>query len=598
MNENEKKEFAPEVEETLTEEVIEEAVEAAEEAAEVVEEAAEDVAEETAAEEDAEDAALAAAILENGGKEKKPKKEKKSAKAKKPFNKRKFRFGSMATVLTVVVVVALVLVSVIGDLLNDRFPVNLDLTAEKTYTFSENSEKVAELVNQDVEIVVFMAEDTFKSPNNGNEIDVVFKQFYEFTNRYESLTDGKVKTLYLDPTNNPTVYSPYEEYGIEDQYSFLMRTEDRYRVISLSDLYESEYDYYNYTETITGSKVENVLASNLQYLCRQEVTTVTILVGHDEYEGAVTGVTEVLEANGYEVTQQDYTSAKELPETTKALVIAAPSKDFSADEIKRMRTWLNNDDAYGRHLMVLLHPTADCPNLYDFLKEEYFIEVADNVVVETDLSNVFAGYSSPSYYTFADLEDSDYSADLSGRLIFPTSRQIIPLRENNTDYAEYVVPLVSFSDSAKLNPIAREDEKNEDVSTEEEDTFTDTEKAELVDPDGTAYGALMSVYDSYNNDLQQSVSSYVLVSGSADFLTSGWRNYTSNAVNEAFFLNTVNTVLGNENSIVISTRSLESETLEFDGVVSLVVGLGVFTVGIPVVMLIICLVVFIKRRHL
>lgn len=46
---------------------------------------------------------------------------------------RKFRYGTLSTVLTLVVVAAVVLVNVVASLLNDRYPLNLDLTSDKDY---------------------------------------------------------------------------------------------------------------------------------------------------------------------------------------------------------------------------------------------------------------------------------------------------------------------------------------------------------------------------------------------------------------------------------------------------------------------------------
>ena len=568
MNENEKKDLVPQAEEPVTESVADTAAQDMEnEIAAPVEEAAQETVE------------------ENGGKEKTAKKGNASKRLR--FNTRKLRFGSMATVLTVVLVAALVLVSVVGDVLNDRYPLSIDLTADKTYTFSEKSEKVAELVDRDIEIVVFMDEDVFQNPSTEyKELDVVIKQFYEFTKKYNSLTDGKVKVTYLDPTNNPTVYAPYEKYGVEDSNSILMIAGDRYRTVALDSLYEIEQTYYS--SEITASNVESILAANLQYLCRKEITTVAILTGHNEYSGAIDGATELLETNGYEVKQHDYTTAAELPETTTALVIAAPSKDYSEDEIQRMRTWLNNEDAYGRHLIVLLHPTASCPNLYDFLREEYYIEVGENLVLETELENVFAGFSTPSDYTYTSLLSSDYATDLTGRLVFPSARQITALRENDTEYSQYVVPLAAFSDSAKYYPIPRQDENSSAAK----------EEIELIDPEDTAHGMLMSVFDSYNNDLDVETKTYVLVSGSAQFLTDGIRDAVSTAANEQFFLNIANSVLGNEDAIAVYAKDLTADTLEYSTTTQLVLGLVVFTIAVPAVMLIICLVVFIKRRHL
>ena len=63
-------------------------------------------------------------------------------------------------------------------------------------------------------------------------------------------------------------------------------------------------------------------------------------------------------------------------------------------------------------------------------------------------------------------------------------------------------------------------------------------------------------------------------------------------------LGVMNGVTGNEDSVNISTLSLERETLEIDGKLALWLGFGVFTIGLPVITLVICLIVFLRRRHL
>ena len=495
MNENEKNVLSSEEEqiETPAEETVDTVADTADAPEETVTEEAEaaDTAaeEETAAEED---------TASDDKADKKRKKEKKAKKSsgrslKKFFRSRKFRFGAASTALTVIVAAVLVLVGVIGDVLNDRFPISLDLTADKSYTFSENSEKVAKLVDRDVEIVVFADEDTFKNATTGDE-GTILKQFYEFTKKYESLTGGKVKTVYVDATNDPTTYAKYsDKYDLSAGGSLpiLFRTDDRYRVVAPTELYETTGDGYYQQQQISSSNVESVLATNLQYLCRNSVAKVTMITGHDEGmisgrdSGTVADVTDVLKRNGYDVETVDFTTSNKISDDSRALVIVAPTKDYSADDIKRIRTWLYNDARYGRDLIVLTNYAASCPNLYDFLKEEYYVQVESNVVLETSADYT---YSYRAYYPYADVESTDFTSAVAGKkVLLPTCLQLTPLRENNTDYAQYVVPLAKFNGTAQLMPIT---------------ALTD-EDAKAVEPEGDVYGVLLSVYDSYNNDLQE-----------------------------------------------------------------------------------------------
>ena len=590
MNENEKNVLSSEEEqiETPAEETVDTVADTADAPEETVTEEAE--AADTAAEEET------AAEEDTASDDKADKKRKKETKAKKSsgrslkkfFRSRKFRFGAASTALTVIVAAVLVLVGVIGDVLNDRFPISLDLTADKSYTFSENSEKVAKLVDRDVEIVVFADEDTFKNATTGDE-GTILKQFYEFTKKYESLTGGKVKTVYVDATNDPTTYAKYsDKYDLSAGGSLpiLFRTDDRYRVVAPTELYETTGDGYYQQQQISSSNVESVLATNLQYLCRNSVAKVTMITGHDEGmisgrdSGTVADVTDVLKRNGYDVETVDFTTSNKISDDSRALVIVAPTKDYSADDIKRIRTWLYNDARYGRDLIVLTNYAASCPNLYDFLKEEYYVQVESNVVLETSADYT---YSYRAFYPYAIVESTDYTSAVAGKkVLLPTCLQLTPLKENNTDYAQYVVPLAKFNGTAQLMPI----------------TSLSDENAKAVEPEGDVYGVLLSVYDSYNNDLQEQTTTRVLISGSYDILTSDIRQSLSTVKNEDMFMGAFNQMMGNTDSIVVSSHSIDNKTLEYSGTAKMVLGFGVFTVTIPLIMLILCLVVFIRRKHL
>ncbi|MBR3289723.1 MAG: hypothetical protein IKI63_02975, partial [Clostridia bacterium] len=75
---------------------------------------------------------------------------------------------------------------------------------------------------------------------------------------------------------------------------------------------------------------------------------------------------------------------------------------------------------------------------------------------------------------------------------------------------------------------------------------------------------------------------------------------TDSAVaNEETFLGVFNGLLGNEDAIQISNKSVVPGKVDFGSdATKKTVGLGVFTIGLPVVMLIIALVVFLRRKNL
>ena len=88
----------------------------------------------------------------------------------------------------------------------------------------------------------------------------------------------------------------------------------------------------------------------------------------------------------------------------------------------------------------------------------------------------------------------------------------------------------------------------------------------------------------------------VLVCGGMDLFNSSYLN-SANYANEDVALGAVNTICGNENAVKISTKVMSSDTLEFKESTANVLTI-LFVVVVPLVTLIICLVVFLRRRHL
>ena len=55
------------------------------------------------------------------------------------FHSRRFKFGSLATVITAVFVAAIILINVVAGLLLDRFPISIDLTADNRFELTQDS---------------------------------------------------------------------------------------------------------------------------------------------------------------------------------------------------------------------------------------------------------------------------------------------------------------------------------------------------------------------------------------------------------------------------------------------------------------------------
>ena len=551
-----------------------------------------EAAEEAGPGEDAEDSAqpeeesLEEFLSEDAAEEEAPEQDGK-AKGKKPkkskMDSRRFRYGSMATAITAVVAVLVVVLNVVVSLLADRFPINIDLTQNKLFSLSDNSVEIAKSINKDVQVIVFESEDLYKNPNMGSDyyqVEALYKEIYKALQQYTSYSGGKVTVKYEDLNLNPQLATQYNKYEVTSG-DILLLCGDRYQKASFNDMYEISGDGYTQAQTVS-SKVEVTLASRIKNVMRDTVQVVTAFVGHEEDEDTVSALKSIYEANGYEFKELNLASSEEIDANTVAGLIVGPTKDFTAEEIERLQKWLDNDGKLDRNLMVFADFQAECKNLYEFLNVEYGLEVTDNLVMETSLTRTYR-YS--GFYPYADTADTDFTKDLSGsaNVLTPLTRQIVTHKENNSENSLYNVPIITFPESAKLMKI--KDATDENASSEDDKSFA----ADAYPINGMAASVKWTYVDN------EQVKTNVILSGSTQMILAASQ---ANVKNENVLMSALGAMTGVVDDINVSTKSLERDTITFSDSTTLIVGLGVFTVGIPVIILIICLVVFLKRRHL
>lgn len=528
------------------------------------------------------------AVDDSDSAEKKPKKKKTVKLPKLNWrSNRKLRLGATATAITVVVAAVVVLINVVCGILADRFPWTLDLTADQTYTLSEDSRTLAESLSAEVEIVVLLDEEYFSAPSFGSgyeDYNTVFRQFYLFTQEYETLSGGKATVSYVDLEKNPTLSSSYEEKYEATSGDILFLCGNVYRKISWTDLFEEDLDYTTYSYVVT-SLVEQKLASNVSSVCGGKTVTVTFLTGHGENENSIAALKSLYELNGYFTQTLDFTTAEAISDTTGAIAIVGPTKDYTLDEIKRLRSWLDNDGKLDRNLFVFANYAGTCPNLYDFLSADYGITVTSNIIMETDANNYpMDFYGSYPYMPFASITSTDLTASVSdSKVIMPLTLQLLTSKGSDAEQESVTNhTLISFPESSRLTALT--------------DLLSAESSADIVQIEADAYPVIGMAYacdhDFVNNE---SVENYIVVSGSyqfADYVSS------SQYENEGLTIEPLRTVCSIGNTIVISGKDLSADTFSVSTLTAQVVGLGVFTLGIPLVLVIICLVVFFKRRHL
>ena len=508
-------------------------------------------------------------------------------------NLRRLRYGTASTVLTIIVITGVLLLNIVMDIVADRYPLTWDLSSDKVFSLSDESIAIAESVENAIDIVVFTSEDTFTNPTTGTsagvpEFDTTLREFYNALRQYRTHSNEKITFQFINPNQEPAKFAAYEEYGV-DTTDILFLSGERYKTCSLNDLYElDDSNYYTYGTYEFYSKVEKVLASNIYNLQSENERVVQVLTGHEEDANTIAGLKALYELNGYTFEEMNITGSAEFNPDAEVMLIAAPAKDYSDAEIKRVREWMFNKGAYGHHLIVYVNAVASCPNLYELLDVEYGIQVTDELLLETDM-NRMQNYT-PNY-TLCDVPSTKFTSNSvnTGKLSTPLARRLTTTWDSEASQenalANLSTVLTNYPGSARL--IKLQD-------------FNESNSEGIYQPAADQYpltSMIAATINSYDNNTQQLAYGTVVVSGCAamtytDFVQNG------SFYNEELLLDTINSVTGHENAVSVSNKTLETDTVVFSANAQLILGLGVFTIGIPVIVLIVCLIVFLRRKNL
>lgn len=507
---------------------------------------------------------------------------------------RHLKFKTLSTTLTIVVIVGVLLLNVIVGVVADRFPITIDMSSDKVFTLSEESKSVAESIEKEVEVVIFadvkdyfitMAQDLYsvylyyynQEVDLSNQFERLSREIETALAQLKSNSGDKITYTFVNPDQEPEKYAEYTKYNLGDN-NVLFISGERSRKTTLDTMYE-----VNDTSSVV-SNVEKVLVSNIYALQGDDDRIIQVLTGHEEDTYTIDGLQKLYELNGYIFEELLITGSAEFNDKAETLLIAAPAKDYTEQEIQRIRTWLKNDNKRNRHLMVYINPTASCPNLYEMLKTDYHIEVTDQLIYESDPNRY---HSDGTKYNFgivsADVAENDYTKNSVGEMsvIMPLTRRLLcDLPSSSEGIAELGIPLTTHPDSAWVSKIE-----------------SNGEKLELKTDEYPLTSSISYVFESFDDNTQQEATTTVTVCGSAAMAYSAYIQ-SSNTKNEEFLLDVIRSITGYETNISISNKVIVKDVTTFTAGTQMILGIWIFTIGLPVIVMAICLVVFLRRRSL
>jgi len=350
---------------------------------------------------------------------------------------RNFRYGALSVTITISVILFIVLLNAALTFLFARYPLSIDLTRNRVFEISRETEDILASLKRDAVIYVMNSEPNFIS----TVPQEYFIQANEVIKKYAQYSP-RVRIEYVDLVRNPDFASRYpnEEIKMND---VIVTSGGKHKIIypaELFNIFSSEYGNY-----VASSRAEQAMTSALLHVTGDRDYLAAVISGGGIQD--LIPFLELLALNNYQIADVSLLTG-EIPQQASVLILADPSRDLSLAELRKIDAFLEGGS--GRvffYIASVMQPPL--PNLEEFLGE-WGIAVDPGMVFETDTSRLI---SPSSYIAVADYAENSYSKNMKQRNLQPLVAQSRPLRVLYEEFrSRFTTVLLKFSASSGIRP--------------------------------------------------------------------------------------------------------------------------------------------------
>ena len=438
-----------------------------------------------------------------------------------------FRIGAYSMGMIVVALMLTIAVNLLAGQLPESI-LSIDMTSNRLFTLSDDAKEFVKNVEEDITIYVLENEE-YKDFN----LDLTLRKIEDLS--------GHITVTYVDPMSNPRFYTNYTETA-PSLGSLIISGPKRSRVIDYNDIYAYEMDYMSYEYQITGYDGEGQIVSALAYVTTEDMPKIYVITGHGELalEGQFTGA---IQKGNIAYENLALVTVDQIPEDAKAILIDAPTSDFSGDDADKVINYLKQ----GGHAILI--PTLTEEPLVNFnqILDYYGVSVTDGMIVENN-SGLY--YQSDQYYLFPEIISDEITQNVLDGYIFAPFAQGLSYEEDVEDVLYSPLLVTSDSSFSKVNFMSD----------------TSFEKAE-GDIDGPFVIALHVMKAEENDTVSEAVivATENLFTESADSVVPG--------NNVKLFGSILGTLVEHESALTLPVKYYDAEAITFSTRACLVAGL-------------------------
>lgn len=487
------------------------------------------------------------------------------------INQRRFKYGTLATVITIIFIAVVVLVNILASMILERFPAKVDLTENKLFSLSDESIDYLKTIDKDIEITVLSEESSLSSAGTDA------KQVVEIINKYAQYSD-KIKVNYINPDKNPEIITQFNALYKGDVSSefVVIKCGERIKALATDDLITSSSQEAadGSTSTLTTSITEQSMTSAIMAVTDANPMKVTVLTTDSLTD--VTPLTDMLKTNGYEIEEVDAATGT-IDQESNLVILNSPSNDLTDEQITKLDTYLSNDGKLGRNIMYIASYGQKATPKLDVFLAEWGIEVGTGYTMDSNSNNI-AQIQSGVYAIYTSIDNENYTKEMQNTsldVLVLASRPINLLYE--TKDSRLTESLLKTEDTAYIVP---------DDATEDTDVSQLPQGAVNVMAVGSKY-----VYDSDN----KKNTSNILTLGSGYIVNSSFME-SANLNNGDYVLSAINTMTGKTAGISIVAKDLTQTTLDITEAQMIIVR-NIVLLFIPLIIIVIGIVIWARRRN-
>ena len=257
--------------------------------------------------------------------------------------------------------------------------------------------------------------------------------------------------------------------------------------------------------------------------------------------------------------------------------------DYDNENLDKLAKFLDNNGAFGKNLVYFSNgqayykKTSDessaLVNLAAFLAE-WGIEIGDSYVMQT---NADYTYGNMAIAQVLDVQDTDFAGDVYGNSLFTYDAYVRPVvqiwGEGNSKGSVEQKVLIKTYEGTYLRPMSTLSDSDFDVSSAESGVFNDAVCAYKI------------------HSTTQEVSR-VAVFGSELFPDVSY----SNSNNQNYLVNMFNYISGKTDGVTITSKSFSSVGFDMNQSNANVLAI-ILCIVIPVVVIVLGIVIWVRRRH-